>query len=398
MSICVTAVPRSGGLLCRSGSWASEWFVLSPESPGRQRCTAPENTNGLELMDISIFPWICECFWGIWCRSPPARVPKLKSASVLPQLLQYRRRKRRGTGGLRTAELLRLKEFTKSTCRYGFVHYAAIHCYSVLPSIASRFAVEISKEASGCEGCEARVNCKIAKNEFGAAFWICLKTNMFEPGRFLHLLRPAAGEGSLWQSSEVVPSGQRRWWDAWHGAFKIYAAIQHHSTISDHFCTTLYMVQSSERSWACDDEHWKRFSILKARFQALRMQRWISAINEDVPACVKICGMWASDCGKSPTGLLSDCSLSFLTDSSPIPYWFLCRGASFLYSDRRRSSVVVTDTSCHCPWQKKSLQSNGSWQRQHAMRNYVQPLPFKKARAVESRWAHCLGILLWSVV
>ena len=125
--------------------------------------------------------------------------------------------------------------------------------------------------------------------------------------------------------------------DAWHGAFKIYAAIQHHSTISDHFCTTLYMFQSSERSWACDDEHWKRFSILKARFQALRMQRWISAINEDVPACVKICGMWASDCGKSPTGLLSDCSLSFLTDSSPIPYWFLCRGASFLYSDRRRS-------------------------------------------------------------
>jgi len=176
VSICVTAVPRSGGLLCRSGSWASEWFVLSPESPGRQRCTAPENTNGLELMDISIFPWICECFWGIWCRSPPARVPKLKSASVLPQLLQYRRRKRRGTGGLRTAELLRLKEFTKSTCRYGFVHYAAIHCYSVLPSIASRFAVEISKEASGCEGCEARVkelqNCKE---------WIwCSFLNLFE--------------------------------------------------------------------------------------------------------------------------------------------------------------------------------------------------------------------------
>ena len=198
------------------------------------------------------------------------------------------------------------------------------------------------------------------------------------PGRLLHLLRPAAGEGSLWQSSEVAPSGQRRWWDAWYGA-KIYAAIQHHSTSFNiiqaflyHF-TDVSMFREELSMWLS----WTLKTLLDfeseiSRFEDAKMDQC------DQRGCASFCeDMW--NVGQvtvgSPTGLLSYCSLipRFLTDSSPIPFWFVCRGLIFAL-DRRRSSVVVTDTSCHCPWQKKSSQSNGSWRRQQ-MRSNVKPLP-----------------------
>ena len=159
------------------------------------------------------------------------------------------------------------------------------------------------------------------------------------PGRLLHLLRPAAGEGSLWQSSEVAPSGQRRWWDAWYGA-KIYAAIQHHSTSFNiiqaflyHF-TDVSMFREELSMWLS----WTLKTLLDfeseiSRFEDAKMDQC------DQRGCASFCeDMWhvGQVTVGSPTGLLSYCSLipRFLTDSSPIPHQFLsdsCVVASFLH-------------------------------------------------------------------
>lgn len=145
---------------------------------------------------------------------------------------------------------------------------------------------------------------------------------MFEPGRFLHLLRPAAGEGSLWQSSEVVPSGQRRWWDPWHGAFKFCAAISY-STSFNHFWPFLY--------------NFIHVSIFR---EELSMWRWTLETLLDLESeiscfedakmdqchqrgCASLCeDMW--NVGQVTVGrVLPVCSLIALSHSSPIPHQFL---------------------------------------------------------------------------